>query len=477
MNWASSLFGVLLLTDITGTIFFFAGSLIGKPAKNDIKFLRFITEVTLCAYLVPFVYIILYLVRRISISSFRNDIHLFYTTPSIWEMNAILGCIWMGLFLVLLAYRLYRRYLWTKICRGNIPEEDERIFKLFTDICAGLGIDGEVSLCRNDLVNVPCITRHHGFVVILPLKNYTEREAEVIFYHELCHYLNRDLYLKTIGIIVVLLHVFNPTAHILFNRMDLLCERYCDRTASKKGKDRFTVKQYFQIILSSLVSDRKNDKFQLFALADDISNYERRLAYMVNYHKHGGLRRGTALVLAVGFLLGSSVTALAAGDGVADAYKGLVEETSVKSSDTADKDDEVLTELMRAYDLDPERVHMMDDDVDPYATIRQVWWTVPPGDTCMASGMVQYDGDMVCIEVIGTPHDPDYEGEDIVYQMGLQDPKLIMRYVEGSGVLHHDFYIDITGRYYFFVTNLSETEKLDIEATLVRHSGPIATVE
>lgn len=475
MIWANNLFGVLLLTDLTGTIFFLAGIPIRKLTENDVVFLRFLMKATLYAYLVPCVYLVLYLGRQTTIDTNANNFNLFYSTPLTLELNAVLGCIWIGLFLALLAHRLYRRYRWVQLCKGNIPEEDERILRVFRETCAGLGIDGEVSLCRNDSVHVPCITRCHGYVVILPFTAYTEKEARVILCHELCHYLNGDLYFKTIGIIATLLHVFNPAVHILLRQMDLLCERCCDREACKKGKDRFTVREYFQTILRSLVNDGKQDRYQLFALADDRSNYERRVKYMVDYHKHGGLRRGTAVVLAVGFLLGSGITALAAGDGVTDIYRGVVDETSIKETDvdysafdllgTDGASDDALTELSRPYDLDPEKVTWLEEEIEPYARIRQIHWKVPPGETIVSTGMIQFVGDTMFITVEADP-------DDIEYEMGIQDPTALMRYVEGTGTLTHQFAIDRNGFHYFYVTNHSETEDLVIDAIIVRIDGP-----
>ena len=465
MSWASNLFVVLLLTDLTGTIFLLIGILFRKLADEDVVFLRFLTMATLYAYLVPFVYVIIYLGRWISADIMESHLSLFYTTPKIMELNAILGCIWAGLFLVLLVKRLYHYFRLVRMCRGNIPEEDEEIFRIFRETCAELGIDGKVSLCRNDLVHMPCMTYYRGYIVILPLKCYTEQEARIVLCHELCHYLNRDLYVKTMGSIAALLHVFNPAVHILFRQLDLLCERCCDREACKKGKDRFTVQEYFGTIFRLLVNEGKNDKYQLFALADNKSNYERRVEYMAEYRKNGGLKKGSAIVLAACFLLGSSITSLAAGDSVTDVYEGLAEELSDKrtytETDIVSADQEVVEVLARAYDLNPEDVIIADDEIEPYAKVKYVFWTVPAGKTKVSTEFWQHEGDEVDITVYGTP-------EDITYQMGIQDPEAIMWYVEGSGVIFQKFIINKTGFHAFFVTNLSETEDLKIEAMIVR---------
>lgn len=449
------------MTDITGTIFFLIGRVFIKLAHKDVMFMRLVNAITLSAYLVPFVYIVLCVTEWIRKGKVVSVVYLFYTTPIIREASILLGCIWFCLILGFLGRSLYRRYRWMWLCRGNIPEEEEKIEKLFAEICDELGIAGKVSLCRNDLRNMPCITHYHGFVVMLPLVHYTEKEAKVIFYHELCHYLNKDLYLKSISGIVGLLHVFNPAVHILVKEMNLICEEYCDRSACKKGLESFNGREYFSVIYELLTGDDRKNGYWSLALANGKRNYERRVECMANYYKHGGLKRWTVLVLALSFLLGSGITSLAAGDGVADAYKGLAEETKVKSTYSEDVDGEVAEVLSRAFDLDPSKVVIMEEDTEPYSLVKKVKWYVPADTTYVSFGMSQDVGDNVCVTVVGDP-------DTINYEMGLQDPYAIMWYVPGSGKTHQDFTIETKGTHYFFVTNLSEDEELYIEAAIVR---------
>ena len=133
MDWTSNLFIVLLLTDVTGTIFFLIGELFKRYVCDDVGLLHFLTKVTLCTFLVPFVYIFFYMDKRVCLIRIESNINLFYNTPLTLELGAALGCIWLGLFLALLVCRLYRRFCWAMICRGNIPEEDEVIFRVFTE--------------------------------------------------------------------------------------------------------------------------------------------------------------------------------------------------------------------------------------------------------------------------------------------------------------------------------------------------------
>ena len=466
MDWVSNLFVALLLTDITGTLFFLISAFFKKICfRNDAKLLRFLVIATLCAYTVPFVYMVLYADKRIADAlAVRSNVNVFYNTPITMHIFAMLGLAWIAIFLLLLAYRLYRRYRWAVICRGNIPEEDAMIERCFRDICAVLGVGDKVSLYRNDSVDVPCMTYCHGPAVIMPLVQYTKQEAEVIFYHELCHYLERDILLKSWGVLVALLHGFNPAAHILLKQMNLICEECCDRKACEKGKQVFTTRQYFGVIFDMLLTDGKRERYQLFSLVDTKSNYERRVRCMSEYRKHNGMKRGVALILSACFLLGSSMTALAAGNELTDAYKGIAKETSDKESEItmSDADIKAMEEICRAYDLDPDKVVMIgDDSIEPYGLTFDVKWDVPADTTYMTSGFKKYEGEETTIAVATDP-------DDITYQTGIKDPNQLMRYVEGEGVITHTFDIEIDGRYYFFVTNLSLTEELYIEATVIK---------
>lgn len=475
MDWASNLFIVLLITDITGTIFFLAGRLFRKRTNNDVAFLRFLTDATVAAFLAPFIYTLLYLMKRINIITIQSDVNLFYGTPLTLRLSAVLGRVWIGLILALLARRLCRLFRWRMVCRGNIPEEDETVRGIFDDLCARFGIAGKVELCRNDSVDMPCITRYHGFVVILPLVDYTEREAEVILCHELCHYLNGDLRLKLIGGLTTLLHVFNPAAHILLRQVDRICEIYCDRTACRAGVGRFTRREYFRVILEALTNDGKKNRYQLFTLVDDRSDYERRIEYMKNYQTKGGLKKGTAVVFAACFLLGSSITALAAGDGVADAYDGVADATSEWADDVENmdagnisdttkvmEDEEAVRAIAAAQGIDPASVVVMDEGVvQADDGLWNVYWTVPAGKTYVTSGFREYVGDTVSVVVKGTP-------DDITFRTGIKDPDAIMHYEEGEDSIGFSFDVKIKGRHYFFVKNMDEERDLDVTAYIAK---------
>ena len=472
MDWMSNLFIVLLMTTVTGSAFYAVGEAFQKLwFKHDARLLRFQMIVTQGAYVVPFVYTVLYMqMRRDSQTAGSGNNNLFYSTPAMRGVSAALGCLWLVLFMALFMHKLYVRLKWMQIFRGNIPEEDAGTEAAFEEICERMGISGKVSLYRNDLVEMPCITYAKGFAVVLPLKRYTKKETSVILYHELCHYLSGDIYLKTACCIVSLLHAFNPAVYLMLRRLSLVCEECCDRMACERGEGIFSRKEYFRTILSALTEEGNvRERYNLFLLADTIGDYERRVRSMREYRVHGKFKRGTAVLLAAGFLLGSSITAVAAGEGMTVAYGKAAEATSVKTAEAVDSegaavsisDEELLEEFARAYDLDPADVVIMGEEgIETIGDFIYVDWKVPAGKTFMTTNFHKDEGSEVTVTTVGKP-------SSTRYQTGIKDPRGIMRYVEGSGNMSHTFEIKLTGGHCFFVTNLGSGE-LNVEGSVLK---------
>ena len=469
MEWASNLFVALLLMDITGTIFFLFGQLFYRVwFEHNVRWLRIGVAVILATYGIPIVYVGLY-VKAWICAKFAGTLKfslfsIYYSTETITQTFEILGCVWLVMFLGLLAYRLYRRHCWVQVCKGNIPEEDSEVEELFDKIAADLGLQGKVSLYRNDLIEVPCVTYYHGLIVILPLVRYTKEETGIILYHELCHHLEKDVAFKTMGIVISLLHVFNPAVHILLKQMELLCEESCDRLACQRGTEFFSQQRYFQVILDMIAEGTPRDRYQLFALFDTKSNYERRVLCMMKFCQNGGLRKGTALVLATCFLLGSSITSLAAGNGVTDAYLQVAEQTDERNTDAAidEVDRQAMLELAREYDLDPDTITMVGEEgIELIGNVYEFAWRVPAGRTYMSTGFNRVEGDTVVLSGVANP-------DDITIQFGIKDPEFLMRYMEDTGVFTHEFEIKMDGRYYFFITNMDEERAVEVEGALYK---------
>lgn len=193
---------------------------------------------------------------------------------------------------------------------------------------------------------------------------------------------------------------------------------------------------------------------------------------MREYRVHGKFKRGTAVLLAAGFLLGSSITAVAAGEGMTVAYGKAAEATSERTEELTDavdiegaavsmSDEELLEEFARAYDLDPADVVIVGEEgIEVIGNFINVDWKIPAGKTFMTTNFHKDAGSEVTVTTVGKP-------SGTRYQTGIKDPKDLMRYIEGSGNMAHTFDVEITGGHCFFVTNLGSGE-LNIQGSVIK---------
>ena len=469
MDWMNNLFLVLILTTITGSVFYLIGLIFGRIwSGDDSKVLRLQMRITQWSFLLPFVYFVLYIRERKRMTTAGSAVNLFYNTPMMQRVFAILGLVWITLFVVLIVRKLYQRHERMRIFDGNIPEEDAEVEAMFEEICDQLGIAGQVSLYRNDMVKMAYMLYWHGHAVVLPLKRYTREEMAVLLYHELCHYVNRDFYVKTVSCIVSLLHVINPFVPSMLKQLDLACEEYCDRCACQKGAELFSEKEYFQTILHVLNEEEKKERYNLLRLADTRSDFEKRVLCMKRFHERGGIKKGTALVLSVCFLIGSSMAALLAGAGMTKTYRVAAQATDTRAVDSEETlvdakgvDGELPEEFTRVYDLDADTVIVMEKEgTEIVENFINIDWTLRPGETGMIPEFSKEADDMISIMIVGEP-------DDISYQMGVKDSNELIRYVEGRGHLSYDFSVTEHGEYCFLVTNLDGSRDLQIKGTVI----------
>ena len=185
---------------------------------------------------------------------------------------------------------------------------------------------------------------------------------------------------------------------------------------------------------------------------------------MMKSCQNGGLKKGTALVLATCFLLGSSITSMAAGNGVTDAYLQVAEQTDDRNVDeTIDEvDRQAMLELAREYDLDPDTITMVGEEgIELIGNVVNFAWRVPAGRTYMSTGFNRVEGDTVMLAGVANP-------DDITIQFGIRDPEYLMRYMEDTGKFSHEFEIKMDGRYYFFITNMDEERAVEVEGALYK---------
>lgn len=450
---------------MTGTIFLCVGLYFwNRWFEGRVLWKRFCLRVILIAYSVPVVYLMkcLNFMTNVQMSGEAKAMPLFYATPRIKMTLYMFGCIWILAMILLMVFHLYRYLKWREVCKGNIPEEDMKIQALFDAICEQMGIAGKIQLCRNDLIEIPCYTSCGGPTVMLPFIVYTEDEARLVLSHELGHYKEKDMWLKSWCMAVKFIHGFNPGAYFVLEWAMLICEESCDRLVCGMDEVKAHEKQYFQTIFDMMQTGKQKDRPHLFALFNTAKNYERRVLCMRMELEGKKMKKSVVVALSACFILGSSMTAWAAGDALTNSYEEVAIETSDYKLDTTEQ--KQLEEFVLENGIDPDTIVMVDLDLENLGVARGTTfleWDIPAGKTYMTAGFRMQEGSQLIVALQGTP-------DDLEYWTGINDNYDYSRYVVGKGAMTHTFDIEENSRYYFFVRNLSEDEELHVEGTFMK---------
>lgn len=449
---------------MTGTIFLCVGLYFwNRWFEGRVLWKRFCLRVILIAYSVPVIYAMKCIKYRMAarMSGEEGIAILFYANQRVKYLFYVLGCLWLTVMIILMFFHLYRYLKWREVCMGNIPEEDMKIQAVFDAICEQMGIAGKIQLCRNDLIEIPCYTNCGGPTVMLPFIVYTEEEARLVLSHELGHYKEKDMWLKSWCMAVKFIHGFNPGVYFVLEWAMLICEESCDRLVCGMDEVKAHEKQYFQTIFDMMQTGKQKDRPHLFALFNTARNYERRVLCMRMELEGKKMKKSVVVALSACFILGSSMTAMAAGDALAGSYQEVVEDGREYISDTSEQ--ESLEEFMLENGIDPETVVMVDMDLDNFGIARGTTyfdWDIPAGRTFMSTGFRMQEGDDITIAIQGTP-------TDLEYWVGIGDDDNHFTYVVGKDIYTHTFEIEESTRYHFFVKNIND-EELHVEGTFMK---------
>ncbi len=114
----------------------------------------------------------------------------------------------------------------------------------------------------NILVDPKCKTPYViGFlkpIIVLPCREYDEKELEILLIHEIAHIKRHDTLLIFCAYLAIAMHWFNPASYIIYRNLRKDLELCCDYEALQ-GKDKKYRYEYCSAILKEIsVSEQKN---------------------------------------------------------------------------------------------------------------------------------------------------------------------------------------------------------------------------
>ena len=224
--------------------------------------------------------------------------------PLIWLSGFLITGLWLILSNIILSLKL----------KTLSKPVDERIAKIFTRCCEKLNVKNVKREIR--LVNQPVIKGASLFGLLHPkilitdnLINFTDREIEYIFYHELSHYIRRDIFTNYLISLIQLIHWFNPVIHMLAKVIRQDIELATDeKTMSliESGE----VKAYGLALVSMLEEYSKAYSPKLLSAADSNRHIKKRIRQIARYKRKGKCSICLFFILTIALSFSTLTTAI-----------------------------------------------------------------------------------------------------------------------------------------------------------------------
>lgn len=379
-------------------------------------------------------------------------VRAFESSETITWMVGIMTLVWLiGIAVVLSQYIKEKKKL-REMLACTKAEDRQNVLDCYERIRERLGIHRNIVLLKSPNETIPCTVGTFRKKILVPeqTSDYSDKDLEVIFSHELMHCRRHDVFFKVEFYILNLIHALNPLAYLMRKQHSEYTEIACDLTTCDKMQDLFSHKEYSNVLLQMSMSENLLDESTSTKITEEKSALRKRIEAMLNCERRAKMKKGVAMLITALFVLGSSVTAIAAGNEAMTLYEGLYHATTQMTEDEIQTDSNTLTEYTMSYEEYSLRPGiLMESGVTPRGKSIIINWNVP-ASTKYTTGTIHLNvGDKITVTLAIDPDDKNI-WVGIGGGLGLDHV-----YVSGSDTINHTFTISKAGNYYVFVDNTS----------------------
>jgi beta-lactamase regulating signal transducer with metallopeptidase domain len=140
-----------------------------------------------------------------------------------------------------------------------------------------------------DFVNTPMLYGFRQPKIIIPSVELTDQEWYFILKHEVTHYYNRDLYVKTFIQLLLIIYWWNPFVYLLNTQMDKMLEMKTDLEATK-DLNAYEKTQYLDCLLMVAKSIPADNNYNAYSIA---FGYSKTSVLSQRFHLILGLNKPT----------------------------------------------------------------------------------------------------------------------------------------------------------------------------------------
>ena len=163
-----------------------------------------------------------------------------YGGPKVWQI--LLGIWLIGITVALI--RLGLRYNCFAKQINPIKAEGRPIS--FDDF--GINKNHRIAIYKTKAADVPVTVGIIHKVVLIPDKDYTEKELELIIKHEVSHIKNGDLLIQLLVNLLCVIYWWNPAVYIFRKNLEHYFELRCDKNVTS-GMSKKETAEYLEVLL------------------------------------------------------------------------------------------------------------------------------------------------------------------------------------------------------------------------------------
>ena len=449
MAWTIDLAYAVLLTSLTASILFLCWLLLAFILER-LGFINIIFHVmkgVVPFWLFPLSFLIL---------AIDNLLHnewggfLFRYTPLLEKISVAFISIWLvGVVYFHCRYisemvRLRRRYMKASFVNNFC-------WHSFIEACESNELDArDFRVVYSEWDNSPKIFGLNNPIVILPYGTYTEEELEIIYTHELTHYLQNLMKLKHRTVMAYAYHFFNPVVRWFGAKVNRWGEYACDNsTQIYVGGAGY----YFRTLLGMRPEFREATRMTQSNLVEKPSELEVRIIKIKRSDRDMSMKKKILAGLTMATVFGiSTITVSAATVGIANAYIRLYDASVVEneSPDIVVVDGTEIV-LHTADGLDEGFIEEEGEVITVYNArmVSGFEWEIKKDRSKKTPDFTATSGQTITVTVVCSP-------SDAVIHAGIIRPDGSRLYAEGSGTFTCPFPVYTDGKYSVYVQNLSD---------------------
>ncbi len=467
MNWINSIVVILFFTTIIGGLVFSIWWLFSKRLEKVCpRILYIMLKISLPFYILPSVFLFISFDKGnpYVIKHDLGDIVSYGVTPVTISIALAIATLWFLCYVGLMVIKWPKYIVWHIIKKTCYLVTDTRTIQLFEEVKSELGIKRNIRLRCNGYLMSPMIYGVIRPTVVLTEGEYDDEILRTIMYHELMHYVYKDVHIRLLNNFIVTLHSYNAIAYEYEKYIKTWSEFQCDlHVCEHRESDVFNTNSYYNDILDylSVMLDKeeniKGDDMACY-MTESENSLTRRMDTMKDNKNAKMVSKMGMVATVMAFVILSSSVSLAAGYEVTTLYTKIYTDTVVLETEDVmvtdvDVDNDELMDI--EYEIAPEdddcEVVIMEEAVKGLRSTGALVtfnWVVMTGVRAQSTSFKMYSGDTIMISCTCIP-------ATSLYWIGIIEPDGTVRYVSGSGAKSHTFLLDQTGNYSVFVQNKS----------------------